>query len=285
MSFITAADSTKIFFQDAGEGEPVVLIHGWPVNADMWENQSLALVERGYRVISYDRRGFGRSDKPAKGYDYDTFASDLDQLISQLKLEGVSLVGFSMGGGEVARYLAKFGSARVAKVAFISSVVPYLLQAHDNPDGVPIKAFDDMITGLRDDRPKFLTDFAKLFFGVGMLSSPVSQETLQWISNLAMQASLKATLDCVRAFSETDFRADLRFCKVPTLIVHGTGDKTVPIKPTAEAAAKLIPHAKLIRYEGAPHGLFITHKDELNRDLVAFLKHPLVGEVSESRTA
>jgi non-heme chloroperoxidase len=285
MSFITTADSTKIFYQDVGEGEPVVLIHGWPVNADMWENQTMALLERGFRVISYDRRGFGRSDKPAEGYDYDTFASDLNQLLIQLNLRGVTLVGFSMGGGEIVRYVSRFGSERVVKAAFISSVVPYLLQTDTNPDGVPIKAFDGMIAGLRDDRPKFLSDFGKTFFGVGLLSSPVSAETLQWISTLALQASLKATIDCVRAFSETDFRAELRSWTIPTLIVHGTGDKTVPIKPTAEAAAKLIPSATMVRYDGAPHGLFITHKDDLNRDLVAFMEDALVGELPESRSA
>jgi len=285
MSFFTTMDANEIYYSDAGRGDPVVLIHGWPLNADMWEYQTLALLEQGFRVISYDRRGFGRSSKPSAGYNYDVFAADLNQLIEHLDLNRVALVGFSMGGGEIARYLAQYDSSRIARVMLISSVVPYLFQTHDNPEGVSPEVFDDMIVALREDRPAFLANFARLFFGVGLLSSPVSEETLAWTSSLALQASLKATVDCVRAFSQTDFRSDVRAIQVPTLIVHGTSDKVVPISATSEAVLRQVPHATLKRYDGAPHGLYITNKDELNRDLLEFLGQEGAWKARESRSA
>lgn len=273
MEFITTRDGNKLYCSDQGQGSPVVLIHGWPLNADMWEYQTLALLERGHRVIAYDRRGFGRSSKPASGYTYDTFADDLRDVLEQRGVDKAALVGFSMGGGEVARYLSRHGSARVSKCVLISSVTPYMLKTDDNPKGVPEKAFQDMATGLREDRPHFLHHFTKDFYGVGFVSSPVSSETFHWSEMLAYQASLKASVDCVRAFGHTDFRPDMKaFANVPTMIIHGTADKTVPIEPSAEAAARAIAHATFHRYEGAPHGLFITHKNRLIEDLLGFLK-------------
>lgn len=271
MGFLATKDQTKIQFNDLGKGDPVVLIHGWPLNADMWEYQVGALLERGKRVITYDRRGFGKSSQPAEGYDYDTFASDLKELMDHLDLKRACLVGFSMGGGEVARYLSRYGSERVAKTVLISSVAPYMLKTEDNPKGVPEKTFADMISGLKEDRPKFLHNFARQFYGVGVLSHPVSDDLLQWTSFLAFQGMPKATIDCVNAFARTDFRPDMKAFTMPTLIIHGTSDQTVPIDCTGEEAAKAIPTATLRRYEGAPHGLFVTHKNRLTEDLISFV--------------
>lgn len=271
MGYFAAKDETKIYFNDQGTGQPVVLIHGWPLNADMFEYQTIALLDKGYRVIGYDRRGFGKSGKPGKGYDYNTFASDLDGLINHLDLREVNLVGFSMGGGEIARYLTQYGPSKVKRAVLISSIVPYLLKTDSNPDGVPEKMFDDMIGGLKEDRPKFLTGFTKTFFGAGVITSPVSDEMMMWANSLALQAELKATAECVTAFGKTDFRTDLKSFTMPTLIIHGTADKIVPIAPSGEAAAKGIPGAIFKKYDGAPHGLFITHRNQLIEDLFSFL--------------
>jgi pimeloyl-ACP methyl ester carboxylesterase len=262
----------ELFFQDIGHGQPVVLIHGWPVSHAMWEHQMLELPAHGLRVIAYDRRGFGNSSKPWEGYDYDTFADDLKALLDQLDLQDVVLVGFSMGGGEVARYMSRHGGARVKKVAFISAVTPFMRKTADNPDGVDDSVFQQMIDGLKKDRPDFLTTFGKHFFNVGMLRHPVSDATLEWTRSLALPASPKATIDCVRAFSGTDFREDLKSIGVPVLIVHGDADQTVPIKASGALTAKALPGAQYKVYDGAPHGLYITHKDDLNRDLVSFIK-------------
>jgi pimeloyl-ACP methyl ester carboxylesterase len=272
MPFVEASDGTQLFYNDWGAGKPVVLIHGWPVNADMWEYQTEFLVSNGLRVISYDRRGFGRSGKPWSGYTYDTMADDLAALLSHLNLTGATLVGFSMGGGEVARYLSRHGTGRIAKVALISSVLPFLLQTHENPDGVPQSVFDKMIDGLRTDRPSFLATFGKQFYGAGMLNFTISSELLQWTSMLALQASRKATLDCVTAFSATDFRPDLKAFTVPTLIVHGSSDSTVPLENAARRVADALPDARFEVYEGAPHGLYFTEKDRLNADLLDFIR-------------
>ncbi|MBX3018154.1 MAG: alpha/beta hydrolase [Bdellovibrionaceae bacterium] len=264
-------DGTTLYYKDQGRGQPVILIHGWPLNADMFEYQTTALLARGHRVIAYDRRGFGRSSQPTGGYDFDTFADDLRQLIDHLKVDKASLVGFSMGGGEIARYLGNFGADKVSKVALVSAVTPGLLKTPNHPDGVDAKVFDDIQSGLKEDRPHFLAGFAKDFYGVGMMSSPVSNEILQWTAFMAYQANPKATLDCVTAFGKTDFRGDLKAFTVPTLIIHGALDKTVPIDASARAAAKLLPKARLVEYKDAPHGLFITHKNQLNEDLMMFL--------------
>ncbi len=269
-------DGTQLYFEDWGQGRPVVLIHGWPLSGAMWEHQALALGEAGFRVIAYDRRGFGRSSQPWSGYDYDTLASDLAALIEALELREVGLVGFSMGGGEVVRYLARYGAlGRVTGAALVSAVTPSLLQRSDNPKGVPAETFQAMGEQIRDDRAKFLGGFSKQFYGVGLLSSPVSDERLQTDLQIAMGASPKATLECVTAFSSTDFRPDLpALAKVPTLVIHGTEDQTVPIDPTARALKAAVPSVTLLEYEGAPHGLYETDRRRLCRDLIGFFTDP-----------
>jgi pimeloyl-ACP methyl ester carboxylesterase len=272
MTYLTTKDDVDIYYNDWGTGKPVVLIHGWPLDADMWSEQAVFLAERGYRVIAYDRRGFGRSAQPWSGYDYDTLAADLNTLIEKLELREATLVGFSMGGGEVARYLSRYGTGRIAKAALVSSVTPFLLQTEDNPDGVPQSVFDGILAGLQKDRPDFLASFGKMFYGQGLIERSVSTETLQWTFNIAMLGSYRATLECAKSFATTDFRGDMAAFTIPTLIIHGTSDKTVPPKSSAEQAVKLIPQAKLIEYQGEPHGLHITAKDQLSEDLLAFLQ-------------
>jgi len=268
MPMIETDDGTALYLKEWGDGPAVVLIHGWPLSADSWDDQAMAIAEAGYRVIAYDRRGFGRSDQPWDGYDYDTLADDLAAVIDACDAENPALVGFSMGGGEVARYLTRHGSVR--KAALVASVVPFLLQTDDHP-GAPRDVFDGMIDALHADRAAFLKGFLKDFYGIGLLSAPVSDAQLDWSLAIALQAGLKGTIECVRAFSSTDFRPDLASFTMPTLIIHGTDDKTVPIELTARAAAAAIPHAQLIEYDGAPHGLLATHKDSVTRDLIAFL--------------
>jgi non-heme chloroperoxidase len=275
MPYIEAQDGTEIYVKDWGheEGRPVILIHGWPLSADSWDPVALALAEAGYRVIAYDRRGFGRSEQPWEGYDYDTFSDDLADVIESADIEqGAALVGFSMGGGEVARYMSRHAGRGVAQAALIGSVVPYLLKGDDNPNGADASVFQGMKTAIRNDRPAFFRSFFKDFFGVGMVSHPVSDATLDWAWRLAMQAGLKPTLACVDAFGMTDFRPDLPHFRVPTLIIHGTKDATVPIDASARAAAAGIADARLIEYEGSAHGLFATDTDRLIADLLAFLR-------------
>jgi non-heme chloroperoxidase len=272
MPMIDTADGTKLYVKDWGEGPVVVLIHGWPLDADMWDYQAVPLAEAGYRVIAYDRRGFGRSEQPWTGYDYDTLASDLNDILTALDITEAALVGFSMGGGEVARYIGRYGTQRVSKAVLVSAVTPFMLKTEDNTDGVDEGVFEEMKEGLRDDRAAFLAEFALDFYGATEEDEAVSDEVLAWTGTVAMMGSAKATLDCVDSFARTDFRADLGKFDVPTLIIHGTDDKTVPIDVSGRAAAKLIPSAQLKEYDGAPHGLFITHKDELTEDLLAFLE-------------
>ena len=271
MPFFQAKDGTSLYYKDWGTGVPVVLVHGWPLSADMWEYQAGPLAAQGHRVIAYDRRGFGRSEQPWTGYDYDTLADDLGAVLDTLDLRDAALVGFSMGGGEVVRYLARSGAGRVAKAVLVSSIVPYMLKADNNRDGVSRSVFDEMVEGLEEDRPAFLASFGRKFYGAGLISFSISSELLDWSQSLALQASPKATIDCVRAFSETDFRPDCARIDVPTLVIHGKSDNTVPIDASGRAAAKLIKGAKLIEYDGAPHGLFYTERDRLNKDLMAFL--------------
>ena len=263
--------SVNLFYEDWGTGQPVVFIHGWPLDHQMWEHQMRALPEMGLRCIAYDRRGFGKSDKPWRGYDYDTFADDLKAVLDQLDLQNVTLVGFSMGGGEVVRYFSRHGGNRVSKVVLLASIAPFTLKTEDNPDGVPIEVLHEMIGNIQEDRASFLTGFGKMFYGVNLISHQVSQAMLDWNLMVAMQASPKATVDCIHAFGETDFRAEMYTINVPTLIIHGDSDKIVPIEATGEHAARLIPGAKYIIYEDAPHGLFITNKEELNADLLEFI--------------
>jgi non-heme chloroperoxidase len=271
MEFLTTTDKTKIFYRDIGEGKPVILIHGWPVNADMWEYQTSALLRKGFRVISYDRRGFGRSSHPARGFDYNQLADDLNALINHLEIQKVSLIGFSMGGGEIARYLTRHGSEKISRVALVSSVVPFMLKTDSNPDGVPEEKFQEIVDGLAQDRPHFLANFAQSFYGNHLLKSAVSNEILTWTSFMAFAASPLATQESVWSFGKTDFRPDLKSFTIPTLIIHGTADVTVPMKTAGAAAAKGIPNAIFKPYEGAPHGLFVTHKEQLTQDLLEFL--------------
>ncbi len=269
---VTTADKTELYVKDWGSGSPVILMHGWPLSADSWDDQAMAIAGAGFRAIAYDRRGFGRSSQPWSGYDYDTLADDLATVIETTGARDATLVGFSMGGGEVARYMSRHGGKSVIKAALISSVVPFMLKTSDNPHGTEPSKFGDMAQAIKEDRAKFFSGFFKDFFGVSLLSNPVSAELLDWARGVSMQASLKATLECAKSFASTDFRPDLAAFKVPTLIVHGTADQTVPIEASGRAAAKGIADARLIEYDGAPHGLFATEKERLTRDLLAFLR-------------
>jgi non-heme chloroperoxidase len=271
MNHVTAADKTKLYVKDWGAGRPVILIHGWPLSADSWDDQAMAIANAGHRAIAYDRRGFGRSSQPWTGYDYDTLADDLAAVIEQTGARDAVLVGFSMGGGEVARYMTRHGGKSVVRAALVSSVLPFRLKTSDNPAGTEQSAFDKTALALNEDRPKFLAGFFRTCFGVDTAQAPVSDELLAWARSVSMQASLKATLECLKSFSGTDFRSDLSAFEVPTLIIHGTEDKTVPIDASSRAAAKGIKHSTLIEYEGAPHGVFATHKRRLTKDLLDFL--------------
>jgi non-heme chloroperoxidase len=264
-------DPNHIFYKEYGEGPPVIFIHGWPLNHEMWEYQMLEISKHNIRCIAFDRRGFGKSDRPWKDYDYDTLADDLHELITQLDLSKVVLVGFSMGGGEVARYMGKYGSDKIEKVVFISSVTPFRLKTLDNPDGSEKATFDATIQKLENDRPAFLKEFGKKFYGVGKVSHTVSPALLDWNQTLCLMSSAKATADCVRSFSETDFRNDLKKIGVTVLIIHGDADDIVPIEASGDKTAELIPNAKYIVYKDAPHGLFITEKEKLNTDLIEFI--------------
>lgn len=272
MNYVTTQDDTKLYFKSWGTGRPVILIHGWPLSADSWDDQAMALAQAGFRAIAYDRRGFGRSSQPWGGYDYATLADDLAAVIQHTNSNDATIVGFSMGGGEVARYMSRHGGKAVRQAVLISSVVPFQLKTDDNPHGTAQLLIDQMIVALKEDRAKFYSGFFKDFFGVGLLSHPVSDEVLEWARSVAMQASLKATIECVKSFATTDFRPDLAAFNVPTLIIHGTADKTVSIDTSARPAAMAIANAKLIEYEGAPHGLFVNEKQRLTQDLLEFLK-------------
>lgn len=275
MAFIksTQADgeAVNIYYEELGKGKNVVFIHGWPLSGAMWEYQITQLPQQGMRCITYDRRGFGHSDKPAGPYDYNTLAADLKAVLDGLDLQDVTLVGFSMGGGEIAKYFSLYGGARVTKVVLISAVVPYMLKTEDNPDGVEQEVFDGMAKQMIDDRPGFLENFNNDFYGVSMLSHPVSDAFLQQCINAAMVASPIATLECAKSFSSTDFRKDVLKINVPTLIIHGDADQIVPIAPTGNRSANLIPGAKYVIYEGEPHGLWFTSKERLNQDLIDFI--------------
>lgn len=270
MNFIKTRDDVKLYVKDWGEGRPIILMHGWPLSADSWDDLAIPFVQAGYRVIAYDRRGFGRSEQPYDGHNYDTLSDDLADVMKATDAKNATIVGFSMGGGEVARYMSKHQGKNVSQAVLISSVVPYMLKTKDNPDGVPQSTFDEMTKGMKKDRAHFFKDFFKDFYGVGFISQPVSDELLEWSRNVSMSASLRATLACAEAFATTDFRPDLPHFKVPTLVIHGTSDQTVPIDATGRAAAKGIANATLIEYEGEPHGLFATQKERLTQDLLGF---------------
>ena len=287
MPYATAQDGTKLYYKELGHGRPVVLIHGWPLNADSWDQIAVPLAEAGNRVIAYDRRGFGRSDQPWNGYDYDTFADDLASVLNETGITGgAALVGFSMGGGEIARYLSKHGAQAVDRVALVGSIVPYMLKTDTNPNGVPQATFDDMEAQMRDDRAAFFQSFFRDFYGVGMISQPVSNAVIEHSFQMAMMAGLRPTLAAAGAFATTDFRGDLSAFTVPTLIIHGTSDQTVPIDATAREAAKAIPGSTLIEYDGSAHGLAATDRERLTNDLLDFLGRgsamPQMGAASQA---
>ncbi len=273
MPMIETSDKVRLYVKSWGTGRPVVLIHGWPLSSDSWDPQMEALANAGYRAIAYDRRGFGRSDQPDGPYDYDRLADDLADVLAATGVQGpAALVGFSMGGGEVARYLTRHGTSKVSRVALVGSVVPYMLKTDDNPHGVPQETFDEMTQGMLDDRAHFFTGFFKDFYGQGIVTKAVSKEMIDWAWRLAMQAGLRPTLACAKAFATTDFRPDLASFTVPTLVIHGTADKTVPIDATGRVVAATVPGAELIEYEGEPHGLFATEQKRLTSDLLLFLQ-------------
>ena len=272
MPYAKAKDGTELYYKDWGKGDPVVLLHGWPLTGDTWDDAAVALAEAGKRCIIPDRRGFGRSDQPWDGYDYDTFADDVAAVLEDAGVQQpVALVGFSMGGGEVARFLTKQGAGRVSKAVLIGSVVPYLLKTDDNPNGVPQPTFDEMTAGMKKDRAGFMQTFAKDFFGVGWMQHPVTNAVLDDFQRQALMAGLRPTLAAAKAFASTDFRPDLKNFTLPTLVIHGTDDRTVPIGATAHEVAKAVPEAQLIEYDGSAHGLFATDKQRLIDDLLAFL--------------
>ena len=272
MPYIKTRDGTDLYVKDWGSGRPVILLHGWPLSSDSWDDHAMALAENGFRAIAYDRRGFGRSAQPWSGYDYDTLTDDLADVMKATGAEeDVTLVGFSMGGGEVARYMSRHDGKGVVTAGLIASVVPYMLQTDDNPDGVPEEKLQEIAAGIKKDRAAFFGDFFKQFYGVGALTSPVREEQLMWAWRVAMQAGLKPTLACAESFGHTDFRPDLAAFRVPTLVIHGTSDQTVPIDASGRKAAAGISGAQLVEYDGAPHGLTVTEKDRFTKDLLTFL--------------
>jgi len=272
MPTITTPDGAEIYYKDWGAGPVVFFSHGWPLSADMWEYQMMFLASRGFRVIAHDRRGFGRSSQPWEGYDYDTFADDIAAVLDHLDVKDVTLVGFSMGGGDVARYIGKHGTARVAKAALISAVTPIFGKTGDHPEGVDKSVFDWIRNGVLADRADFIDKFGALFYGTNHHPEAASPALLAQTLQIAMQGSIKATHDCVTAFSETDFRPDVAKFTVPTLVVHGDDDQVVPLAATGQLAHALIPGSILKVYPGAPHALVVTHKDQFNQDLLAFLQ-------------
>lgn len=270
----------ELYYEDHGSGKPVVLIHGWPLSGRAWEKLVPVLLEAKYRVITYDRRGFGWSSRPTVGYDYDTFAEDLNKLLTSLDLRDVTLVGFSMGGGEVARYIGKYGSERVASAVFIGAITPYLLKTSDNPEGVDGAVFEGIKQAIIADRPGFLSQFLKNFYNVDELGGKrISDQVVQLSWNIASGASPKGTLDCVSAWL-TDFRSDLKRFDVPTLVIHGDQDRIVPLAASGKRVPEFAKGTKTVVVKSGPHGLTWTHADEVNRALLEFLAQATKKEVA-----
>jgi non-heme chloroperoxidase len=272
MTAITTSDGTRIFYKDWGSGPPIVFSHGWPLDADAWDDQLFFFASQGFRAVAHDRRGHGRSGQPWKGNDMNTYADDLAALLDALDLSRAILVGHSTGGGEVTRYIGRHGTKRVAKVALVSAIPPLMLKTDANPGGLPRSVFDEIREGLKRDRSQFYRDLSAPFFGANRKGSLVSQGLRDQFWFQSIQANLKAAYDCVAAFSETDFTDDLKKIDVPTLIVHGDDDQIVPIDAAGRASSKIVKNAVLKVYEGAPHGLPLTLKDRLNADLLAFAR-------------
>jgi non-heme chloroperoxidase len=272
MSTIKAKDGTEIYYKDWGSGQPVVFSHGWPLSADAWEDQMIFLGARGYRCIAHDRRGHGRSSQPWDGNEMDTYADDLATVVEKLGLKDAIHVGHSTGGGEVARYIGRHGTERVAKTVLISAVPPLMLKTAANSGGLPLAAFEAIRAGVLADRAQFFQDLTLPFYGANRPGAKVSEGLRRWFWLQGMQAGLKGVFDCIKAFSETDFTQDLKKFDVPTLIIHGDDDQIVPIGASAMLSSKLVKGSTLTIYPGAPHGLPSTHKDRVNADLLAFFK-------------
>lgn len=272
MSTITTKDGTEIYYKDWGEGPAVTFSHGWPLNADMWDGQMLFLVQNGFRTIAHDRRGHGRSSQASSGNDMDGYADDLAALIESLDLHDVTMVGHSTGGGEVARYIGRHGTARVAKAVLIAAVPPLLLKTAENPEGLPLEVFDGIRASLFNDRSQTYREFASAFYGANRPGAKVSQGVLDQFWLWSMQSGLKNAYESIKAFSETDFNEDLKKFDVPTLVIHGEDDQIVPVKDSAKKSARLIKGAKEIYYPGAPHGITATHQDQINAELLRFLR-------------
>jgi non-heme chloroperoxidase len=273
MSFFTVKDGTELYYKDWGTGQPIVFSHGWPLTADAWDAQMVFLGSKGYRCIAHDRRGHGRSSQPWNGNDMDTYADDLAELVEKLDLKNTVLIGFSAGGGEVARYIGRHGTKRLAKAALISAVPPLMLKTAANPGGLPMETFDAIRQGTSADRSQLYRDIASgPFFGANRPGAKVSQGMIDTFWHQGVMAGHKNTYDCIKAFSETDFTEDLKKFDVPTLIIHGDDDQIVPIGAAALRSSQLVKNSILKIYAGAPHGLTETHKEQLNGDLLAFLK-------------
>ena len=271
MSTIRTKDGTELYYKDWGEGPVVTLSHGWPLNADAWDGQMLFLAEHGFRVVAHDRRGHGRSGQPSSGNDLDGYADDLAAIIGALDLHDITVVGHSTGGGEVARYIGRHGTTRVAKAVLISAVPPSLVKSDANPDGLPAEAFDGLLAGLSGDRSQFYRDLGTQFYGANRSGSNVSQGLLEQFWMWSMQSGLKNSYECVTSLSEADFAADLECFDVPTLLIHGDDDQVVPVANSMRSA-HIIKNAKDIYYQGAPHGLTATHQDQVNSDLLTFVE-------------
>jgi non-heme chloroperoxidase len=271
MSTITVKDGTTIYYKDWGSGPAVTFSHGWPLSSDAWDQQLLFLAQNGFRVVAHDRRGHGRSSQASSGNDMDGYADDLAAVIEALDLRDVTLVGHSTGGGEVARYIGRHGTKRVAKAVLIAAVSPIMLKSAANPEGLPLAVFDDMRKSLVNNPSQFYKDLSPMFYGANREGAKVAQGTLDQFWLWSMQAGLKNAYESIKAFSETDFTEDLKKFDVPTLVLHGEDDQIVPVKDSARKSARLIKGAEEIYYPGAPHGLTATHTDQVNRDLLQFL--------------
>ncbi len=269
---ITLRDGSYLYFKDWGSGQPIVFSHGWPLTADAFEDQMLYLGQQGYRVIAHDRRGHGRSSQPWDGHNMDQYADDLAQLTAHLDLKDAIHVGHSTGGGEVARYIGRHGTSRVAKAVLIGAVTPIMIQTDFNPDGVPGSVFEGIREGVINDRAAFFKELTMAFYGYNRDGAHISEETRNNFVRQGMQGSIKALYDCIKAFSETDLREDLRKMTVPTLVIHGDDDQIVPFETCGKVAAEMLPDATLKVYEGGSHGICTTHKQQINQDLLEFIK-------------